>query len=79
MMLCFRHEKGHGPRTCSREATTDISPAFQGWDICVPLRAFVPPADKLPWVEELKGDMDAGNGSGICSVLNKRVLTPFFF
>jgi hypothetical protein len=39
----------------------------------------VPPAEKLPWVEDLKGDMDADYGSGICSVLNKRVLTPFPF
>jgi hypothetical protein len=46
----------------------------------VPLRAaFVPLADKLPWVENLKGDMDAENGSGIRSVVNKRVLTPFPF
>jgi hypothetical protein len=28
----FRRKTGEGPRTGSREATTDISPAFQGWE-----------------------------------------------
>ena len=69
-----RKVTGHQPVVAKRRPIL-AQPFKAGTSSC----RCVPPADKLPWVEDLKGDRDADYGSGLCSVLNKRVLTPFPF